>query len=169
VGLLSGWIGRRWLTDTLCTLGVISVGQVVLPSGILGEGHCAVVSLRYHFSMAAGDGGSGDVEVSGGSLASIKTELGVSDTELGGLFDIDATEASRWLSAGVPTERVGDVELVALVVAEYTSRLKPGRLAVVARRPAADFGGGTLLDVLAGDPGGVLAIVRETFRYSALV
>jgi hypothetical protein len=61
---------------------------------------------------------------------------------------------------------MAQVAAVLAVVSIMSRRLKVGRLALVARRPAPAFGGRTLLEAMRDDPAGALADVEAAFDWS---
>lgn len=96
----------------------------------------------------------------------IGRELGLNRVELGDLFGVSRQAVSGWIDEGIPPSRLPDVSRILRVVSVLTRKLKPGRTALVARRPAADFGGRTLLDALHDDPDKTLALVEESLDWS---
>lgn len=93
-------------------------------------------------------------------------ELGLGDSELGRLFGVSRQAVRQWRDRGIPSERLGRVGEVLRVVQVMSRKLKPGRVALVSRRPAAAFGGRSLLEVLAEDPREALEAVEDAFDWS---
>jgi hypothetical protein len=84
-------------------------------------------------------------------LHRIAEAFGLSKTELGGLFGVRRQAVDQWLARGVPPERQEKVATLDALVDVLERKLKPGRLPGVARRPAAAYGGETMLDLIRQD------------------
>ncbi len=69
----------------------------------------------------------------------------------GEVFGVSRQAIDQWRSRGVPAERRAKVADLLAVVDLLDRKLKPGRLPLVARRPAGAFGGRSLLELAAGD------------------
>lgn len=95
--------------------------------------------------------------------------LGLSDDELAGLFEVSTDEVARWRSSGVPEAAQERVDTVGAVVAEYLTKLKDGRLPIVARRRADIFCDLTLLEALRHNPDQTLVVVQRAFTFPDLV
>ena len=77
--------------------------------------------------------------------------FGLSVTELAGLFGVTRQAASLWLIDGPPSARLAKVASVATVADILAHRLKPARIAGIARRPTAAYDGRSMLEVIAAD------------------
>jgi hypothetical protein len=84
-------------------------------------------------------------------LRRIADAFALSKTELGGLFGVRRQAVDQWLARGVPSERQEKVATLDALVDVLERKLKPGRLPGVARRPAAAYGGETMLDLIRQD------------------
>jgi hypothetical protein len=81
-------------------------------------------------------------------LHRIADAFALSKTELGGLFGVRRQAVDQWLARGVPPERQEKIATLDALVDVLERKLKPGRLPGVARRPAAAYGGETMLDLI---------------------
>ncbi|HZM54746.1 MAG TPA: hypothetical protein VFC03_06930 [Acidimicrobiales bacterium] len=99
-------------------------------------------------------------------LTVIGRELGLNKRELGGVFGVSRQAVGDWMDKGVPSQRMSDVSTALKVVQVMSRKLKPGRLPLVAHRPAPAFGGKTLLEALHDDPQDALSKVDEAFDWS---
>jgi hypothetical protein len=94
--------------------------------------------------------------------------FGLSVTELAGLFGVTRQAASLWLIDGPPSARLSKVASVAAVADILAHRLKPARIPGIVRRPAAEYGGKTMLELIAADRHDwLLDSVRRSFDYAA--
>lgn len=94
--------------------------------------------------------------------------LGLSKTELGALFSVRRQAIDQWLARGVPAERQEKVQTLIAIADLLERKLKPGRLAGVARRPADAYGGKTMLELIAADRHReLLELVRESFDWAS--
>jgi len=94
--------------------------------------------------------------------------FGLSITELAGLFGVTRQAASLWLIDGPPSVRLPKVASVAAVADIMAHRLKPARIAGVARKPTAAYGGRSMLELIAADEHEwLLESVRRSFDYAA--
>jgi hypothetical protein len=100
-------------------------------------------------------------------LVQISRELELTMTELGALFGVTRQAATEWLDRGIPSGRLADVSAVLSTVRTLNRKLKAGRVAMVARRPAPALGGATLLEALTADPIGTAAVIEDAFDWSA--
>lgn len=101
-------------------------------------------------------------------LAVISRELQLTKAELGELFSVSRQAVSEWMDTGIPQKRLGDVSRVLRIASLLSRKLKPGRTALVVRRPAPALGGRTLLDVICDDPEKALNVVEESFDWSGV-
>jgi hypothetical protein len=92
----------------------------------------------------------------------------LSKTELGSLFGVRRQAVDQWLERGVPAERQEKVQTLLAIADLLERKLKPGRLAGVARRPADAYGGKTMLELIAADRHReLLELVRESFDWAS--
>jgi hypothetical protein len=92
----------------------------------------------------------------------------LSKTELGSLFGVRRQAVDQWLERGVPSERQEKVQTLLAIADLLERKLKPGRLAGVARRPADAYGGKTMLELIAADRHHeLLELVRESFDWAS--
>lgn len=100
-------------------------------------------------------------------LNRIMDAFGLSKTGLAGLFGVRRQAVDQWLARGVPPERQDKVATVEALVDLLDRKLKPDRLPGVARRPAAAYGGETMLDMIRQDRHAeLLEIVRDSFDWA---
>lgn len=91
----------------------------------------------------------------------------LSKTELASLFGVRRQAVDQWLERGVPSERQEKVQTLIAICDLLERKLKPGRLAGVARRPADAYGGKTTLELIAADQHReLLELVRESFDWA---
>jgi hypothetical protein len=110
-------------------------------------------------------------EASGGAelLERVARRFQLSHTELGKLFGVSRQAAKKWLDGGqVPAERQAKVATVFAIAELVAKHLEISALPGIARTPADDYGGLTLLEMIAADRHGeVLAGARDAFDYSS--
>jgi len=91
----------------------------------------------------------------------------LSKTELASLFGVRRQAVDQWLERGVPSERQEKVQTLIAIADLLERKLKPGRLAGVARRPADAYGGKAMLELIAADRHReLLELVRESFDWA---
>ena len=91
----------------------------------------------------------------------------LSKTELASLFGVRRQAVDQWLERGVPSERQEKVQTLVAICDLLERKLKPGRLAGVARRPADAYGGKTMLELIAADQHReLLELVRDSFDWA---
>jgi hypothetical protein len=91
----------------------------------------------------------------------------LSKSELGRLFGVSRQAIDGWLKHGVPADRQDKLATVLALTDLLERKLKPGRIAGVARRPAEAYGGRTMLDLIATDrQHELLGLVRNSFAWS---
>jgi DNA-binding XRE family transcriptional regulator len=92
----------------------------------------------------------------------------LSKTELASLFGVRRQAVDQWLERGVPSKRQDKVQTLIAICDLLERKLKPGRLAGVARRPADAYGGKTMLELIAADRHReLLGLVRESFDWAS--
>ena len=100
-------------------------------------------------------------------LASIEGPFGLNRTETGRLFGVSRQAIESWHMSGVPGGRQEKAAAVAAVGELLSRRLKPERIPGIARRPAAAYGGLTMLEMIEGDRHlELLANVRASFDWA---
>lgn len=91
----------------------------------------------------------------------------LSKTELASLFGVRRQAVDQWLGRGVPSERQEKVQTLIAICDLLERKLKPGRLAGLARRPADVYGGKTMLELIAADQHReLLELVRDSFDWA---
>ncbi len=101
-------------------------------------------------------------------LQRIASTLGVSRTELARLLGVTRQAIEQWELRGVPGDRQERLATLDAIVDLLTVRLKPDRIPGAVRRPAAAYGGRSMLGAMAdGDEQLVLEELREAFDWSA--
>ena len=94
--------------------------------------------------------------------------FGLSVTELAGLFGVTRQAAGLWLTGGPPASRRAKAAAVAAISDILARRIKPARIPGIARRSAAEYGGKTMLELIAADRHEwLLESVRRSFDYAA--
>ena len=101
-------------------------------------------------------------------LRRVMDAFGLSKTELAALFGVRRQAVDQWLERGVPSERQEKVQTLVAICDLLERKLKPGRLAGVARRSADAYGGKTMLELIAVDRHReLLELVRESFDWAS--
>jgi hypothetical protein len=102
----------------------------------------------------------------GQDLMRILRVWGLSRTAAGQLFGVTRQAVTKWLDAGVPTDRVEQVADVAAATDLLVRHLKRERIPAVVRRRAPGLGDRSLLELwAAGDTKRVLVLTREMFAF----
>jgi DNA-binding XRE family transcriptional regulator len=92
----------------------------------------------------------------------------LSKTELASLFGVRRQAVDQWLERGVPSERQEKVQTLVAICDLLERKLKPGRLAGVARGAADAYRGKTMLELIAADRHReLLELVRDSFDWSS--
>ena len=100
-------------------------------------------------------------------LRRIMDAFELSKTELASLFGVRRQAVDQWLERGVPSERQEKVQTLIAICDLLERKLKPGRLAGIARRPADAYGGKTMLELIAADQHReLLELVRDSFDWA---
>jgi hypothetical protein len=102
-------------------------------------------------------------------LRRLMNSFELSKTELGSLFGVRRQAVDQWLERGVlPAERQEKVQTLIAITDLLERKLKPGRLAGVARRPADAYGGKTMLEMIAANGHReLLELVRDSFDWAS--
>lgn len=110
--------------------------------------------------------GSPDPATARQSLARICRVWGLSQAQAATLFGVSRQALGKWLSRGVPSERLEAVAYLAAATDILVHYLKPDRIPAVVRRKATRLGGKSLLDLVRADhPREVLEACRKMFRF----
>jgi len=92
----------------------------------------------------------------------------LSKTELASLFGVRRQAVDQWFERGVPSERQEKVQTLVAICDLLERKLKPGRLAGIARRAADAYSGETMLELIAADRHReLLELVRESFDWAS--
>ena len=101
-------------------------------------------------------------------LERIASVLELSRTELARLFGVRRQAIEQWEARGVPGERQEKLATLDAIVDLLAAKLKPERIPGVIRRPAAAYGGRTILEAIAaGEEALVLDQLRDAFDWAA--
>jgi hypothetical protein len=104
-----------------------------------------------------------DSEVAAGQIAEV---FQFSVNELGAVFGGAAQDATRWLANGFPADQVGKAAIILEIANLLTHHLRTDRIGAIARRPAAAYGGRSMLEMIeAGEHEALLASVRASFDF----
>src|SRR5436309_982050 len=87
----------------------------------------------------------------GALLDEIEEVFALSNSAMGRLFGVSRQAIGQWRARGVPGSRQEKVATVAAVADLLLHSLKPERIAGAARRPAAAYGGVTMLEMIRRD------------------
>ena len=102
----------------------------------------------------------------GDALGRVLTVWGLSQTDAGDAFGVTRQAVSKWLTAGAPSERAVAIADLAAATDILVRHLSRERIPAVVRRPAANLGGRSLLDVLVTSGArAVLAACQEMFAF----
>ena len=84
-------------------------------------------------------------------LDPIADTLGLTETELGRLFGVSRQAIGQWRERGLPSSRQAKAATLASICDLLSHSLKPERIPGIARRPAAAYGGLSLLEMIESD------------------
>lgn len=100
-------------------------------------------------------------------LDHVASMLGLTQTELAGLFGVRRQALSQWAVRGVPAARQEKLATLCEIADLLAAKLKRDRIPGVARRAAAAYGDRSMLDAIAdGHEGAVLAELRDAFDWA---
>ena len=101
-------------------------------------------------------------------LEAVRDRLELSATELGNLFGVSRQAITKWFDERrVPGDRQAKLTIVHAIVELLSRHLKVSALSGIVRTPADDYGGTSMLDMIAADRHEeVLDGAREAFDYS---
>ena len=101
-------------------------------------------------------------------LDEIQAAFGLSKGELGRLFGVSRQAVDQWRARGVPGGRQEKAATIAATANLLSHQLKSERLPGIARRPAAAYGGLTMLEMIERDHHReLLERVRDAFDWAA--
>ena len=101
-------------------------------------------------------------------LDPISETLELSETELGRLFGVSRQAVGQWRERGVPSNRMAKVATVAAICDLLRHRLKAERIPGIARRPAAAYGGLSMLEMIErGRQDELQALIRRSFDWAS--
>ena len=104
----------------------------------------------------------------GALLDEIEEVFALSNSAMGRLFGVSRQAIGQWRARGVPGSRQEKVATVAAVADLLLHSLKPERIAGAARRPAAAYGGLTMLEMIRRDRHReLLDLVRSSFDWAS--
>jgi hypothetical protein len=102
-------------------------------------------------------------------LQRVMSVWGLTQSDIGELMGVSRQAVSKWLAAGVPTDRADGVADLAAATDILVRYLKRDRIPAVVRRPAPALSGRSLLEIVAdGDTHGVLVACRAMFDIAAV-
>jgi DNA-binding XRE family transcriptional regulator len=100
-------------------------------------------------------------------LEHIASVLGLTRTELAGLFGVRRQALDQWEARGVPAERQAKLATVGAIADLLAAKVKRDRVPGVARRNAPAYGNRTMLEAIAaGDEDQVLSELRDAFDWA---
>ncbi len=104
----------------------------------------------------------------GTAAAKIRRAFDINLTELGRLFGVSRQAVAQWPEGEIPAGKRGKAGVILATADLLEHRLKSGRLPLVARKPAAAYGGLTMVEMIEQDRHEeLLDSVRNSFDYSA--
>ena len=107
-----------------------------------------------------------DRRLAGEQLGRVMSLWHLSRSELGLLFGVSRQAATKWLSDGVPADRVQGVADLAAITDVLVHYLKRDRISAVVRRPSSRLSGRSLLDLVGdGRTGEALQAARLMFAF----
>jgi hypothetical protein len=108
-----------------------------------------------------------DRHLSGRALDRVLRLWGLSRTELGALFGVSRQAVSKWITDGVPADRVEQVADLAAITDLLNHYLKSDRIPAVVRRRAPRLDGASLLELIeAGRSSEALRLTRQMFAFT---
>lgn len=111
---------------------------------------------------------SESLEGSEAPLERIRSVLGLSRTDLAGLFGVKRQALERWDTHGVPAERQKKLATLSAIADLLTAQLKDDRIPGVVRRKALAYGNRSILEAIAaGDEEAVLDELRSAFDWAS--
>jgi hypothetical protein len=100
-------------------------------------------------------------------LEHIASVLGLTRTELAGLFGVRRQALDQWQARGVPAERQAKLATVGAITDLLAAKVKRDRIPGLVRRRAPAYGGRTMLEAIAaGDENEVISELRDAFDWA---
>lgn len=104
----------------------------------------------------------------GKALERILEVWGLSQSEAGRLLGVTRQAVAKWISTGIPVDRVQSVASLAAATDLLVHHLKRDRISAVVRRPATSLANQSLIDLLADERyQDILDACREMFDFAA--
>jgi predicted transcriptional regulator len=108
-----------------------------------------------------------DRALSGRQLERIMRLWDLTRTDLGHLFGVSRQAVSKWIDAGVPSERIPQVADLAAITDLLAHYLKRDRIPAVVRRPAPNLEGASLLELVSkGRIADAVVLTRQMFTFA---
>ena len=108
-----------------------------------------------------------DRRLRAGGLERIMRRWSLSRAELGALFGVSRQAVSKWLTSGVPGERVEQVATVAAITDLLERHVKADRIPAVVRRRSPGLGDRSLLELVSqGHSSEALEFTRQMFTFT---
>ncbi len=162
----SPWVASHGTKDGLA-LHIIACLRGVLPDNLIllphhgGLPHWDVDDAKVESFFI---GVSHELEPMASSIDSITEAFELNDTELARLFGVRRQAVAQWRAGKVPRNRLAKLTTVASLADLLSRKLRRERVPGVVRRPAAAYGGSTMLEMIAADRHDeLLASVRASF------
>jgi hypothetical protein len=166
----SGWVGRLGVGEG--TAGAVAaLVRAALPGTealTAPNGRLPAWQLDDHQLAQFRQGVLDELSRSETPLDHISAVLGLTQTELAGLFRVRRQALDQWATRGVPSERQEKVATLGAIADLLAAKLKRDRIPGVVRRDAPAYGDRSILDAIAaGDEDRVLAELQGAFDWSA--
>jgi hypothetical protein len=108
-----------------------------------------------------------DRRLSGRELERILRVWNLSRTELGQILGVSRQALSKWITDGVPADRVSQVADLASITDLLTRHLKRDRIPAVVRRAAPNLDNASLIELIAGGRSGeAVVLTRRMFTFA---
>lgn len=108
-----------------------------------------------------------DRRLGGQELERILRVWNLSRTELGRILGVSRQALSKWITDGVPADRVSQVADLASITDLVTRHVKRDRIPAVVRRSASNLGDASLIDLIAeGRTGEAVVLTRSMFMFT---
>ena len=165
--LFTGWVARFGFAEGTLAATVAAFREMTsiipaLPPPVgLSEMASSIDPARYRALVSA------ELSRMQEPLDRIGSALQLSDRGLGAIFGVSRQAVAQWRERGIPSARAESVADVVETVDLLARKLKPGRLPLVASRPATAFGGLSLLESLANNPAETRELVESRFDWAA--
>ena len=101
------------------------------------------------------------------AIEEIRRIFGLSETRVARLFGVSRQAVDKWRIAGVPANRMADVDRVLEIAHVFKKRLKAERIPQIVATPAKGLQGSTVLEVLERrGPEAVYRYLHELYSYA---